>query len=66
MDLKGFRLWAMGQLEATCRAAPPRRIAVLADPFEKANFETKFFYFIGPGVETNRSVALASYEGQLD
>jgi hypothetical protein len=28
MGLKGYRLWAMGQLESTCRA-PPRAAAVI-------------------------------------
>jgi hypothetical protein len=29
MGLKGYRLWAMGQLDSTCRAPPHPRVLVL-------------------------------------
>jgi hypothetical protein len=62
MGLKGYRLWAMGQLDSTCRAPPPRpapRSVVAQVEFERGTFETR----IGiqrEGFETSRFQAYGS------
>jgi hypothetical protein len=40
MGLKGYRLWAMGQLDSTCRAPPPRDLlGYLGGPLRQVQLE---------------------------